>query len=357
MWGMQSVLSYLFVVLAFAFGTTTAEASVPPGMPPTGKLMLGLGGTAIEPPAFDRLTGGTHELYLVTIPWNERRSWHDALDVRLEGAGRDGYRLIVHIGPNRVDNGREGRSPGAVSRGAADAYFLDMSRILNVSGQFAYVRPPAEMNGHWSLWSAYDANGSRRDADHSTRSYRRAFVRLALISRGGSVAKINTALRSNGMPPLRTSATILPSSGRIAMVWNPQGRGKPDIVGNQPKDYYPGRAWVDYVANDMYVQHGSAAWDANEAFYARFARVHPLLMAEYAPWGYDDPAFVRRMFAWAATHPRVVGLVYFNGTGGTTFRLATKRRTLATYRTLAGQARYRCAAFSAFVETCAVPTG
>ena len=76
------------------------------------------------------------------------------------------------------------------------------------------------------------------------------------------------------------------------------------------------------------------------------------MMAEFAPWGYDDPAFVRSMFRWASTHPRTVALVYFNGTSGKTFRLATKPRTLAAYRSLVRQRQFRCVALDAFSYSC-----
>ncbi|MCW2926149.1 MAG: hypothetical protein JWM86_117 [Thermoleophilia bacterium] len=347
-----AVIAVLTALSALAPAASAAVTRVPPGMPPAGKVMLGLGGNAIEPRQFDAMTGGTHDLFLITIPWNEARTWNEALDKRLAAAKATHHRLMVHIGTQRVDNGREGRSPGAVARGVADGYFLDMGRVLNASGQIVYLRPPAEMNGHWNHWAAFNANGSRRNADHSTLNYRRAFIRMTLIARGGDVARINVALRNNGMPPLRTAAAVLPSSGKIATVFNPQGRGAPDRRGNQPIDYYPGKAWVDYAANDLYAQSGRVNWKANEEFYARFAPSHPFIMAEYAPWGYDDPAFVKRMFAWASTHRRVVGLVYFNGTGGTSFRLATKPRTLAAYKVLARGLRYRCAALGPFTETC-----
>ncbi len=346
------LLSTVALLVAGVASAPAATAPAPPGMPPKGVVLLGVGGHALGPREFDRLTGGTHDIHLITIPWNEQRTWNEALDNSFEDAATNGYRLMLHIGPQRVDNGREGRSPGAVSRGLVDSYLLDMSRVINESGQVVYVRPPAEMNGHWSLWSAFDANGRPRDADHSTRSYRRAFARIALIARGGDVATINAALRRSSMPPLRTSETTLPSSGRIAIVFNPQARGAPDVRGNQPWDYYPGRPYVDYVANDLYVQGGRAAWDAHEALYRRYSTAHPFMVAEFAPWGSDDPSFVRRMFRWSATHPRNVALVYFNGTSGKTFRLAAKPRTLSAYRALVRQRQFRCVALDAFSDAC-----
>lgn len=348
---LRTVLSTGFLLLSILAPTANA-ATTPPGMPPKGRVMLGVGGHALTPRQFDAVAGGRHEIHLITVPWDESRTWNWALDNSLEAAASGGYRLMLHIGPQRSSDGREGRSPGAVSRGLADRYFLDMSRVINASGQTVYVRPPAEMNGHWSLWSAFNRSGSRRDADHSTRSYRRAFMRIALIARGGDVATINTTLLRNGMPTLKTSATTLPSSGRIATVFNPQAEGSPNVRGNQPQDYYPGRAVVDYVANDLYVQSGRAHWTAHEALYRRYAPVHPFMVAEYAPWGYDDPAFVRRMFSWVATHPRTVALMYFNGTSGKTFRLSVKPRTRAAYRGLVGQARYRCLGLTAFSDAC-----
>jgi len=339
--------------LALLVVAASAEASVsPPGMPPRGKVLLGMGGTAITPVEFDRLTGAQHKIHLVSINWDEGRQggWEYALMRRFQEAEAGNYRLMIHIGPARHD-GREGRSPGAVARGAADRYLIDMSHQINASGQFVYVRPPAEMNGHWSVWSAYNKNGTRRNADHSTTSYRQAFIRMTLIARGGDVSVINAALRRNRMPVLATSASELPRSGKIAMVFNPQARGAPDEPGNMPAAYYPGAAWVDYVANDLYIQNGRAAWDAQDAMYQRF-RAHPFMIAEFAPWGYDDPAFARKMFAWVAAHPRTVALMYFNGTGGETFRLANKPHSLAAYRRAAHAARFQCAGLSATSAAC-----
>ena len=36
------------------------------------------------------------------------------------------------------------------------------------------------------------------------------------------------------------------------MLWNPQGQGSPNVPGNQPRDFWPGGEYVDYVGNDLY---------------------------------------------------------------------------------------------------------
>jgi hypothetical protein len=341
------------VALLASVGSAAAAVVAPPGMPPTGKVMLGVAGSALDPVQFGRSTGTSHDVHLISLNWNEQREggWNYALDSRFRDAARGGYRLMVHIGPAN-NAGREGRSPGAVARGLSDAYLLDLGRVVNARNEYIYIRPPAEMNAHWSVWGAYNKNGTRRNADHSTTSYRKAFIRMALIVRGGPVATINAKLRFHGMPNLRTTAADLPASGKIALVWNPQARGAPDVAGNMPAAYYPGRAYVDYVANDLYDQGGRAAWVAHDALYARYAKVHPFMVAEYAPWGYDGATFVKRMFGWVATHPRTVALIYYNGSGGNIFQLGNKPRSLSTYRAAAKAARYQCPALSATVATC-----
>jgi hypothetical protein len=166
--------------------------------------------------------------------------------------------------------------------------------------------------------------------------------------RGGNRAKVNKLLKREGLPKLKVRGN-LPSSKRVAMVFNPQGEGAPNVRGNQPKDYYPGRKFVDYVANDLYSQGFRAHWKAQNSLYNSFPQ-HPFMVAEWAPWDIDDPAFAKRMFSWAATHKRTVALMYFHGTGTNRFILANKLRTRAVYRRLAKQSRYRCAACGTFTS-------
>ena len=56
----------------------------------------------------------------------------------------------------------------------------------------------AEMNGSWNPYCAYNADGSARGHGHSTKSFRHAWRRFTMIIRGGSVARINARLQSDG---------------------------------------------------------------------------------------------------------------------------------------------------------------
>jgi hypothetical protein len=312
-------LAVALVLLAAA----APAAAAPPGHPPRGKVLLGA--VTPNPDAFDRATGRKHRLRLVFGDFS--RNLPQLLEAE-RAAGR-----IAILSSNR-------QAPAAIARGAEDARLLSIARAANEFGEPVWFRPLAEMNGHWNAWCAFDRAGRPRGPSHSTREFVRAFRRTAIIVRGGPAAAVNARLRAAGLPPLR-GAVDVPAGRNVAVVWNPQGRGSPDVRGNQPRDYWPGPGYVDYVANDLYEIRGRAVWEGMEQLYRDFRK--PYVIAEWAPWGYDSPAFVRRMFDWVAAHPRTVALVYFDRgwSGGVgTFELARKPRSLAAYRAAARHPRF-----------------
>lgn len=220
-------------------------------------------------------------------------------------------------------------TPLAIARGQGDGFLLALNAAVAAYAHRVYVRPLPEMNAHWSAYCAFDANGRPRGPAFSTAAFRKAFARIALIARGGPAAFLDGRLRRLGLPPVgrdlpRTQARI---------VWNPQGYGAPDIPANSAQAYYPGDAYVDVVANDLYDQGFNAAWDANERLYAAHPG-KPYAIGEWGLWGIDDPAFVDRMATFVRTHPRVELVAYFSGKAGSPWDLSSKPRSRAAYRRL-----------------------
>ena len=123
------------------------------------------------------------------------------------------------------------------------------------------------------------------------------------------------------------------------MVWVPQTRGTPDIPANMPRAYWPGGRYVDWVGTDFYSRFPN--WAGLERFYRAFAG-KPFAFGEYAVWGRDDPAFVRRLFAWSRARPRVRMLIYNQGalTNGP-FRLNRYPRSRAALRKALSHRRYQ----------------
>lgn len=218
-------------------------------------------------------------------------------------------------------------SPLDIAQGRGDAFLLALNSALAGFGQRVYVRPLPEMNGHWNEYSAFDKNGASRGPRYSTAAFRRAFARIALIARGGPMATLNPQLRKLRGPPVGAD---LPRT-QARLVWNPQGYGAPNIPANSANSYYPGDAYVDVVANDLYRQATGAAWEANDALYSSHRR-KPYAIAEWGLWGIDDPAYVERMAAFVKSHPRTELLAYFSSRPGSIWDLASKPRSRAAYR-------------------------
>ena len=287
-----------------------------------------------SPAAFDRLTGHQHSLRLVfnvvSQEWLEREA----------AAGRT---AVVTISPR-------GFSSAAIAKGLVDAMLVEQAGNANNFGQDVWIRPMPEMNGHWSPWCAVTASGRSRGAAYSGKAFARAFKRIAIIMRGGSAAELKLKLRRAGLPPIKASLLAtsgesepgITASGNVKLLWNPQGEGSPKVAGNSPHAYWPGSRFVDYLGDDLYEIRGRASWETMDALYKAYRK--PFVIAEWAPWGCDSPSFIKKMFSWVRSHPRTIGLIYFNkgwSRGGSTFSLKTKPRSLAAYRRAAALAIFQ----------------
>jgi hypothetical protein len=221
-------------------------------------------------------------------------------------------------------------TPRGLAKGNGDRFLIAVSRAVHRWDRAAYIRPLAEMNGHWNRYCAFNSNGTYRGDSHSQLNYKRAFKRIYLVVHGGPLSEINAKLREHDMPRLDTEAD-LPTNDLVRVVWNPQGYGSPNIPQNSANSYYPGDRYVDVVANDLYDIRYDAEWEAN----ARLMKSHPdkpYAIGEWGLWGIDDPAFVRRMARFVRNHPRVEYTVFFEAEAGSIFDLANKPRSRAAYR-------------------------
>ncbi len=295
--------------------TALSPATAPFGEPSPGRLLLGVVGP--DPPGFDRLTGKHHALHVMFANW----SGDVAGLVSKEHA--EGRLPVLSLSSSVA--------PADIALGAEDARYVTLASALNGVGEDVWVRILPEMNGEWNAWCAFDLSGRSRGPKYATPQFVRAFRRIALILRGGSVAAINGKLRAAGLPPLRAGQDIEPSR-KVAIIWNPQGHGTPFIDANGPAAYWPGPSYVDIVADDMYSDSAEPSWQGMDTLY-RYAK--PFLVAEWGLKGEDDTVFASRMFTWISSHPRTVGLVYFNkgwSGGSGIYELRSKPRSLAIYR-------------------------
>lgn len=291
---------------ALAFGVAGAGAG---GQ--TSRVQLGILGDAAR---FTQLTGQRSTVRHVFAGWHQGNALHRVLE---------GLRPVPMLA---IKSGSI--SMLDVAQGRGDSFLFELNAALAGFGELVYVRPLPEMNGHWNEYCAFNRDGSSRGPRYSTAAFRKAFARIAILARGGSAREVNGQLRRLGLPGV---GNVELARTRARVVWNPQGYGAPDIPANSAQAYYPGDAYVDVVANDLYRQATGAAWDANERLYRAHPR-KPYAIAEWGLWGIDDPEFVARMASFVRTHPRVELLAYFNSKPGSVWDLASKPRSRAAYR-------------------------
>jgi hypothetical protein len=226
-------------------------------------------------------------------------------------AAEEGARPMFALSTAEGGHGGSSLSPRGLALGAGDGYLIQLGELAAESGQVLYVRLMAEMNNWNNPYCAFGAGGRFRGRAHSTRAFRGAWRRAALVLRGGSVAAIDSRLRRVGLPPLRTDRPVL-ARPRIAMLWVPFTAGLPNVRGNGPGAYWPGSRYVDWVGTDFFANSPNFR-GLNRFYRDRRWRHKPFVFGEWALWGREDPRFVRRFFGWIRHHRRVRMVVYNQG--------------------------------------------
>ena len=275
-----------------------------------GKVALGVLG---DPARFQGMTGQATTTRLLIVGWGQ--------------GGLD--RMLQTMGPKpMLGLGDQYLPPAKIASGEGDDFLLAINQAVANFKAPMYVRPMGEMNGHWNYYCAYDQAGHSKGAAFSTEAFRKAFARIYLAVHGG--AGVNAKLRKLGMPPFRGA---LAANSNASVVWNPQGYGSPDLPGNTAQAYFPGDAYVDVVGDDLYYINGKAEWAAADALYNAHPN-KPFAFPEWGLWGLDAPTFVSQMADFVKSHPRTKLIVYFNGSTGSVWDLASKPGSRASYRKL-----------------------
>ena len=229
--------------------------------------------------------------------------------------------------------GHEAISPRRIAQGYGDAYLIAMNKAIAAYGKPTYIRPMAEMNGHWNAYSAFNSNGTSRGPSHSTKSFKLAFRRIYLIEHGGDVATMNHRLANWGLRRVQTARTALPANDAptLQVIWNPQGFGSPDIPANSAQAYFPGNAYVDVVADDLYDQGGRYEYNAMVDLYNAHPGI-PFAIGEFGLWGIDDPSFIRKIASFIKNYHRTTLAIYYQSQRGSIFDLGNKSSSRAAYR-------------------------
>ena len=298
--------------------------------PPAGKVYTGVSGGVSDQPYAGQVGKRPSVLGVFT-------KWNGANEYAFRAAESAGARLMLHVSTQDGYGTRELITPRGIARGEGDRYLLSLNRRIDEAGEPVYVRLLPEMNQTTKGYCAYDRGGRSRGPSHSTKAFRAAWRRSALILRGGSRATIDAKLRTLHLPPIQGGDGDLPKP-QLALLWVPQTEGSPAIAANSARAYWPGGSYVDWVGTDFYSKF--PAFEKLERFYDDF-KGKPFVFGEWALWGGDDPGFVRRLFRWIGSHRRTRMLLYNQGaqTNGP-FRLNRYPRSKAAIRDALGRSRF-----------------
>jgi hypothetical protein len=268
--------------------------------------------------------------------YQEFLAWGEYVPPITQDALNARSRLMIMISTR--SGSQEMITPGQIAQGRGDQWLISLAGSVADRGLVTYVRLMAEMDGYWNAFSAFNQDGSARGADHSSTAYRQAWKRVTLIFRGGSLAHIDAVLHRLGMPKLRTGRDL--PRANVAMLWVPQvAPGDPDVPGNQPSNYWPGRQWVDWVGTDFY--SFAPNFSGLSAFYDAYPGL-PFVFGEYAVGETpDDPGFLQQLFGWVGSHPRVRMMIYNQGINPSgPFRLYRFPRSSSVLRQALGGPRF-----------------
>ncbi|MCI0543437.1 MAG: hypothetical protein L0Z49_03195, partial [Actinobacteria bacterium] len=153
--------------------------------------------------------------------------------------------------------------------------FLDLG-----GGRSLILAPLQEMNGDWTAWGC------------NPPAFKTAYRRIVdeIRGRGIDETQVRFAFAPNG----RTT----PGCGTIS-------------------SYYPGDTYVDIIGISAYRWYdGGTVQEVMGGVIDQLAASYPtkpLMIAQTAAWpSSSKDQWIRDVFAWAAGHPHVVGLIYFN---------------------------------------------
>jgi hypothetical protein len=304
--------------------TTLLLATPASGAAPS--FLLGVLGNADR---FEAQTGQDSQVRHSLVGWGQGVTWGAPLPALL--AQHEPVPLIGITTDSKPPR-REAITPAGIAAGRGDAYLLAWNQAAAAWDKLLYVRPMPEMDGYWTLYSAFTKSGKPKNAAHSTGAFRKAFARIYLILHGGPRSLLDARLRGLGLPPVRAEADLpVNPASHLRVIWNPQAYPGPNIPANRPEAFYPGDAYVDVVGNDVYDFNRRPAWPENDRLYRLYPK-KPYAFPEWGLWESDNPEFIRTMARFVRTHGRVELLVYNAGKPGSASDLGPRPRSRAAYR-------------------------
>ena len=328
------------VLICAALALQTPAAAWTPGQLLFGVYYGGQGWSMASVRALEAWTQKRHAIVVLFTDWSDARKTMDNLfQQQLPGIWNSGNVPLISWEPFT-----RGTTPADIERriadGLYDAYVTTWAGRLKLflagndgalntaDDRRVYLRPAHEMNGDWYPWSA---GGGTTPADY-VRMWQRIHDHFTALNLGPSHIQWVWAVNHTDVGPYRAEA------------------------------YFPGDAWVDWVALDGYNWGTSQSWSSwtapAEVFGAMASRLRtvslrPLAITEVGSSSQGGSvaaknAWIQQLYGWASQND-VRMVCYFNedketdwaifggAAGDTTFKSGrTTYRAYSAYRAAAG---------------------
>lgn len=210
----------------------------------------------------------------------------------------------------------------AIVRGMYDPMIRERARAMRSFGSPIFLRWAHEMNGDWYPWDGYH-NNTPGTTDGPTK-YTMAWRRIHdIFSSAGAT--------------------------NVVWVWCPNRMSFPTEPWNDFRNYYPGRAYVDWVCIDGYNRYVDDWKSFSEIFrpvYSAYAGKKPIMIAETASIEGVTAAAKARWIrnaqsAVKASFPAIKAFLWFHiRKDGYDWRANSSERSFAAFKTLARDAYF-----------------
>jgi beta-mannanase len=220
---------------------------------------------------------------------------------------------MIHLGTSGKRTRVPAISVAQIASGQGDAYLGALNQAVSAWARPIYIRPLAEMNNPGNPWSGDPV------------AYRKAFARIFVIVHGGAHA--GARLAKLHLAPYRGPALAANPLPRVRVLWSALAGG------TDPKQYWPGAAYVDVGGADIYKEAGrEPPWQKFDALFTFVRAQHrPFAVPEWGMFGVDDPTFVQHMCTFLKQHATETE-EFYESKPGSIFDLANKPASRALYR-------------------------
>lgn len=203
-----------------------------------------------------------------------------------------------------------------VLAGKWNKYIDTWAADAKADGREMFVRFGHEMNGDWYGWGGAQ-NGANTAAPQQ-------FIAMWRFVRDRFTAKGVT---------------------NVTWVWCPNNESVPDAAWNQPENYYPGDAYVDWICADGYNWGTSQTWSSWRTFSEVFGPVYsrlttlaptkPFMIGEFASTeaGGNKAAWITDAASRISTqYTQIKAFIWFNMNKETDWRVESSAASLSAFK-------------------------